>query len=178
MIMITITVTVTVTIMIIILIMMMMIVIVIMITIMIMIMIEIMIMIIRMIMIMTMTITIMIMIEIIMIMIVIVIMITIMIIVTIVIMKMIKIDHGQTNYFIVNVLVVNDFSPISIFLFHSFPHRNIPKLLRALEPVLDDAEKLQILHYLSDLLPANEQEPFDRAAALLIAKYMESKFSL
>ena len=50
------------------------------------------------------------------------------------------------------------------------------KLVNALEPVLDDGAKLQMLHYLSDLLPEVEQRAFDRAAARMIARKMESKF--
>jgi len=56
-----------------------------------------------------------------------------------------------------------------------FFFRNIQKLINTLEPVLDDGAKLQILHYLSDLLPEAEQQAFDRAAARMISRKMDSE---
>lgn len=50
--------------------------------------------------------------------------------------------------------------------------RNVQRLINALEPVLDDGAKLQMLHYLSELLPAEEQQAFDRAAARMISRKM------
>ena len=40
---------------------------------------------------------------------------------------------------------------------------------------MDDGAKLQILHYLSELLPDAEQQAFDRAAARMISRKMDSK---
>ena len=56
-----------------------------------------------------------------------------------------------------------------VFLF-----RNVQSLINALEPVLDDGAKLQMLHYLSELLPEAEQQAFDRAAARMISRKMDS----
>ena len=55
--------------------------------------------------------------------------------------------------------------------------RNVQNLIRALEPVLDDGAKLQMLHYLSELLPEAEQQAFDRAAARMISRKMDSKLN-
>lgn len=52
--------------------------------------------------------------------------------------------------------------------------RNVQRLINALEPVLDDGAKLQMLHYLSELLPDAEQHAFDRAAARMISRKMDS----
>ena len=52
--------------------------------------------------------------------------------------------------------------------------RNVQRLINALEPVLDDGAKLQMLHYLSELLPEAEQQAFDRAAARMISRKMDS----
>ena len=52
--------------------------------------------------------------------------------------------------------------------------RNVQRLINALDPVLDDAAKLQMLHYLSELLPEAEQQAFDRAAARMISRKMDS----
>lgn len=49
------------------------------------------------------------------------------------------------------------------------------RLINALEPVLDDGAKLQLLHYLSELLPEAEQQAFDKAAARMISRKMDSK---
>ena len=54
-------------------------------------------------------------------------------------------------------------------------NRNVQRLINALEPVLDDGAKLQLLHYLSELLPAAEQQAFDKAAARMISRKMDSK---
>ena len=53
--------------------------------------------------------------------------------------------------------------------------RNVQRLINALEPVLDDGAKLQMLHYLSELLPAEEQQAFDRAAARMISRKMNGE---
>ncbi|KAJ7382143.1 Delphilin [Desmophyllum pertusum] len=52
--------------------------------------------------------------------------------------------------------------------------KNVQRLIRALEPVLDDGAKLQMLHYLSELLPEAEQQAFDRAAARMISRKMDT----
>ena len=49
------------------------------------------------------------------------------------------------------------------------------RLINTLEPVLDDGAKLQLLHYLSELLPEAEQQAFDKAAARMISRKMDSK---
>ena len=51
-------------------------------------------------------------------------------------------------------------------------------MVNCLEPVLDDPEKLRMLHYLSELLPDVEQAAFDRAAARMVARQMDSKSTL
>ena len=52
--------------------------------------------------------------------------------------------------------------------------RSVQRLIRTLDPVLDDGAKLQMLHYLSELLPEAEQQAFDRAAARMISRKMDS----
>ena len=52
--------------------------------------------------------------------------------------------------------------------------RNVQRLIQTLDPVLDDGAKLQMLHYLSELLPEAEQQAFDRAAARMISRKMDS----
>lgn len=52
--------------------------------------------------------------------------------------------------------------------------RSVQRLIRALEPILDNGAKLQMLHYLSELLPEAEQQAFDRAAARMISRKMDS----
>lgn len=49
------------------------------------------------------------------------------------------------------------------------------KLLDSIEPVLDDPDKLCILHYMSELLPETEQVEFDKGAAKIFAKHSQGK---
>ena len=82
--------------------------------------------------------------------------------------------YSQTKLMVWNFSVdlsnpVHCLWPFSIFF------RNIQKLINTLEPVLDNGAKLQILHYLSDLLPEAEQQAFDRAAARMISRKMDSE---
>ncbi|EDO48372.1 predicted protein [Nematostella vectensis] len=53
--------------------------------------------------------------------------------------------------------------------------RDVEKLLGSIEPVLDDPDKLHILHYMSSLLPEIEQLAFDREAARVFSRRAESK---
>ncbi|XP_048576309.1 delphilin isoform X2 [Nematostella vectensis] len=52
--------------------------------------------------------------------------------------------------------------------------RDVEKLLGSIEPVLDDPDKLHILHYLSSLLPEIEQLAFDREAARVFSRRAEN----
>ena len=49
-------------------------------------------------------------------------------------------------------------------------------LIEALEPVLDDPLKLQMLHCISRLLPVNAQLEFEQLAVEMVARHMESMY--
>ena len=49
------------------------------------------------------------------------------------------------------------------------------KLITALEPVLDDPLKLQMLHCISRLIHPNAQLEFEQLAVEMVARHMESK---
>ena len=51
--------------------------------------------------------------------------------------------------------------------------RNARMLVSSLEPILDDREKLNMVPYLSQLLPENEQNAFDKEAQKLFSKYLQ-----
>ena len=50
-------------------------------------------------------------------------------------------------------------------------------MVEALEPVLDDALKLQMLHCISRLLPGPAQLEFEKQAVEMVARQMESTFN-
>ena len=52
--------------------------------------------------------------------------------------------------------------------------RDVSRLIDALEPVLDDPLKLQMLHCISRLLPPEAQLEFERLAVEMVARQMES----
>eukprot|EP00795_Rhopilema_esculentum_P009303 gene9303-17001_t len=60
----------------------------------------------------------------------------------------------------------------AISYYHS--DRDVNKLIYALEPVLDDPLKLQMLHCISRLLPPEAQLEFERLAVEMVARQMEN----
>ena len=57
-------------------------------------------------------------------------------------------------------------------------YRNVKRLIEALEPVLDDPLKLQMLHCISRLLPPNAQLEFEQLAVEMVARHMDSMYIL
>jgi len=59
-------------------------------------------------------------------------------------------------------------------LSHYHKNRDVKALIEALEPVLDDPLKLQMLHCISRLLPVNAQLEFEQLAVEMVARHMEN----
>ena len=59
-------------------------------------------------------------------------------------------------------------------LLFSLYFSDIKKLIGALEPVLDDPLKLQMLHCISRLLAPSAQLEFEQLAVDMVARHMES----
>eukprot|EP00794_Sanderia_malayensis_P009289 gene9289-10269_t len=60
----------------------------------------------------------------------------------------------------------------SLAFFHK--DRDVSRLIEALEPVLDDPLKLQMLHCISRLLPASAQLEFEKQAVDMVARHMDN----